>query len=108
MTELTATITPKYIDQPKVGKTGKMGPGHIKDQNDVRFDVWTRTIALENFQIGVPVQIAFEEKQNGQYVNREIKRILEAQTRPVVQPPKAQPKQFRNSMDPNDALEAKI
>src|SRR5689334_5027178 len=83
MTELTTTITPRYIDKPTMGKSGKMGPGHIKDQNDVRYDVWTRTMPIESFQVGVPVQIAFEEKQNGQYVNREIKRILEVQTRPI-------------------------
>lgn len=97
MTELTTTITPQYIDPPKIGKSGKPGPAHIKDQKGDRYDVWTRTMPLESFQVGMPVQIAFEEKQNGQYTNREIKRILESQTRavpavmgkPNVPPPRA-------------------
>lgn len=103
MTELIATITPKYIDPPKVGKSGKMGPGHVKDQNDVRFDVWTRTVPLDHFTIGVPVQVAFEEKQNGQYTNREIKRVVESQSRPLAQPPKAMAQQPRARANPADS-----
>lgn len=102
MTEIIATITPKFKDAPKVGKTGKMGPGHIKDQNDVRFDVWTRNLSLDVFQIGVPIQIAFEEKQNGQYVNREIKRIVESQTRPLAQPPRSLPKETQREKSPKE------
>lgn len=102
MTEILATITPKFIDPPKLGKSGKMGPAHIKDQNDVRFDVWTRTIPLDHFQKGVPVQIAFEEKQNGEYVNREIKRVVESQTRPVAQPPRAMPKETQREKSPRE------
>ena len=102
MTLQTTTITPKFIDAPKIGKSGKAGPAHIKDENDVRYDFWTRSIPLDAFQRGVSVQIAFEEKQNGQYLNREIKQILESQTRPVAAPAKPQAKELQREKSPKE------
>src|SRR5262245_17781561 len=99
MTIETASVTVAFVDPPKVGKSGRAGPAHMKDAAGVRYDFWPRTIPLETFVRGGTYQIGFETKQNGEYTNREIKQVFETQQRPVAMPPKPQRKPFRYSMD---------